>query len=110
LGRKSEVFDEPRKLIKRVPGVEFVEMEKCRENSDCCGMGGGRMWMEPPKDLVSSKVIAEKRVKQALDQAVEILLTACPFCNITLTDAVKGLEKEDSLKIMDITELIAMSL
>jgi Fe-S oxidoreductase len=110
LGRKSEVFEEPRKLIQRIPGVEFVEMEKCQENSDCCGMGGGRMWMEPPKDLVSSQVIAEKRVKQAFNTAAEILLTACPFCNITLTDAVKGLQKEDPLKVMDITELITMSL
>jgi len=110
LGRKSEVFEEPRKLIQKIPGVEFVEMEKCKENSDCCGMGGGRMWMDPPKGLVSSHIIAEKRVKQALDTTAEILLTACPFCHITLTDAVKGLEKEDSVKVMDITELIAMSL
>jgi Fe-S oxidoreductase len=110
LGRKSEVFEEPRKLIQKIPGVEFVEMEKCRENSDCCGMGGGRMWMELPKGLVSSQLIAEKRVQQALDTGAEILLTACPFCNITLTDAVKGLAKEDSLKVMDITEVIAMSI
>ena len=47
-------------MIQKIPGVEFVEMEKCRENSDCCGMGGGRMWMDPPKGLVSSQRIAEK--------------------------------------------------
>lgn len=109
LGRHSEVFEEPRKLIQRIPGVTFVEMENSRADSDCCGMGGGRMWMEPPKGLVSSQVIAEKRVQQALDTGAEILLTACPFCNITLNDAVKSLEKEDSIKVMDITELISMS-
>jgi Fe-S oxidoreductase len=73
-------------------------------------MGGGRMWMEPPKGLVSSQKIAEKRIQQALATGSEILLTACPFCKITLTDAVKSLEKEDSMKVMDITELVSMSL
>jgi Fe-S oxidoreductase len=109
LGRRSEVFEEPRRLIQRIPGVILVEMEKSREDSDCCGMGGGRMWMEPPKGLVPSQVIAEKRVKQALNTGAEILLTACPFCNITLSDAVKSLEKEDSIKVMDITELVSIS-
>lgn len=110
LGRHSEVFEDPRKLIQRIPGVTLVEMENSRADSDCCGMGGGRMWMEPPKGLVSSQAIAEKRVQQALDTGAEILLTACPFCNITLNDAVKSLAKEDSIKIIDITELISMSL
>jgi len=110
LGRHSEVFEEPRKLIQRIPGVTFVEMENRKQDSDCCGMGGGRMWIEPPKGLVSSQEIAEKRVQQALDTGAEILLTACPFCNITLSDAVKSMEKEDSIKVMDITELVSTSL
>jgi Fe-S oxidoreductase len=110
LGRHSEIFEEPRKLIQRIPGVTLVEMENARADSDCCGMGGGRMWMELPSSLLSSQAISEKRIYQALDTGAEILLTACPFCNITLNDAVKSLEKEDSLTVMDITELIAMSL
>lgn len=109
LGRRSEVFEEPRKLIQRIPGVTLVEMEKSKADSDCCGMGGGRMWMEPAKGLVSSQAIAERRVKQALDTGAEILLTACPFCNITLNDAVKSMEKEGSIKVMDITEFISTS-
>ena len=110
LGRHSEMFEEPRRLIQRIPGVTLVEIENARADSDCCGMGGGRMWMEPPRNLLSSQAIAEKRIHQALDTGAEILLTACPFCNITLNDAVKSLEKEDAIKVMDITELIAMSL
>jgi Fe-S oxidoreductase len=110
LGRRSEVFEEPRKLIKKIPGVTFVEMEMFRENSDCCGMGGGRMWMETPKGLVTSQAIAEKRVKQALDTGAEILLTACPFCKITLTDAVKALKAEKSIQVMDIGELVAQAI
>jgi Fe-S oxidoreductase len=110
LGRHSEVFEDPRKLIQRIPGVIFVEMENSRADSDCCGMGGGRMWIEPPRTLVSSQTIAEKRVHQALDTDAEILLTACPFCNTTLKDAVNALGKEDVLEVMDITELVSMSL
>jgi Fe-S oxidoreductase len=110
LGRHSQIFEEPRKLIQSVPGVTLVEMENSRADSDCCGMGGGRMWMEPPKGLLSSQAIAERRVYQALATGSEILITACPFCNITLNDAVKSLEKEEAIKVMDITELISMSL
>ena len=110
LGRRSEVFEEPRKLIKKIPGITFVEMERCRENSDCCGMGGGRMWMEIPKGLVTSQAIAEKRVKQALDTGAEVLLTACPFCKITLTDAVKAMRVEESIQVMDITEFVAQAM
>jgi len=110
LGRYSEVFEEPRNLIHSIPGVTLVEMENARADSDCCGMGGGRMWMEPPKSLLSSQAIADRRVQQALDTGADILLTACPFCDITLNDSVKSLDKEDSIKVMDITELISMSL
>ena len=66
--------------------------------------------MEPPRGLVSSQTLGEKRVAQAIDTGAEILLTACPFCNITLSDSVKSLEKEDSIRVMDITELVFMSL
>ena len=110
LGRHSEIFDEPRKLIQHIPGVTLVEMESAKADSDCCGMGGGRMWMEPPQGLLSSQAIAEKRIQQALATGAEVLVTACPFCNITLNDAVKSLEKEETIKVMDITELIAMAL
>ena len=68
------------------------------------------MWMEPPRTLVSSQTIAEKRVHQALDTGAEILLTACPFCNTALKHAVNALEKEDVLEVMDITALVILSL
>jgi len=110
LGRHSGVFEGPRELINHIPGISFFEIENNKEDSNCCGMGGGRMWMEPPKSLLSSQAIAQKRVWQALDTDAEILLTACPFCNITLNDAVKTMEKEDALKVMDITELLCISL
>jgi len=111
LGRRSEVFEEPRKLIEKIPGITFVEMRKNRENSDCCGMGGGRMWMEAPEGLVSSDSIAKRRIEQALETGADILVTACPFCHITLNDAAKAMGDEaSSITVMDIAELVRMSL
>jgi Fe-S oxidoreductase len=110
LGRHSGVYEEPRQLIKRVPGVILREIENNKDSSDCCGMGGGRMWMEPPKGLISSQAISRKRIQQALDSGADILVTACPFCNISLSDEIKAMGKEDSLEVMDITTLISMSL
>jgi Fe-S oxidoreductase len=110
LGRHSGVYEEPRKLIKRIPGVTLREIENNRENSDCCGMGGGRMWMEPPKGLISSQEISRKRIRQAMDTDAEILMTACPFCNVSLSDELKTMGKEETIEVMDITTLVAMSL
>ena len=110
LGRHSGIFDEPRRLIERIPGVNLIEMEHQREDSDCCGMGGGRMWMEPPDRFLPSQTISKKRVEQAAATGCEVLLTACPFCNISLNDAVKDLGLENRLDVMDITELICMVL
>ena len=73
-------------------------------------MGGGRMWMEPPQGLISSQEISRKRIQQALDTGAEILLTACPFCNISLSDEIKSMNKEDSIEVLDITTLVSMSL
>ena len=68
------------------------------------------MWMELPEGFLSSQMISKRRVEQAIATGSEILLTACPFCNISLSDAVKDLGKEEDLKVMDITELICMAL
>jgi Fe-S oxidoreductase len=110
LGRHSDIFEAPRKLIKRIPGLEFVEIENSGVDSDCCGMGGGRMWMEPPEGFVSSQALGERRMNQALATGADMLLTACPFCNIALNDSLKAISKEESFKVSDITECVRMAL
>lgn len=106
LGRYHKVFDAPRKILCTVPGVEFLEMDNCREDSICCGGGGGRMWV----DIDETTRTSETRVKEALKLGAQVIATACPFCLIHLEDAVKVLNEEDNICVMDISEIMKASL
>jgi Fe-S oxidoreductase len=107
LGRQNQLFDEPRHILTSIPGVTFVEMDRVRERALCCEGGGGRMWIEAHETM---KRTATVRVQEALDCGAEVLATACPFCLLTLEDAVKGGELEEKIQVMDIVELAAQAL
>jgi Fe-S oxidoreductase len=102
LGRHNKIFDAPRDVLNRIPGVEFTEMEERRENSFCCGGGGGRIWMETPK----GERFADLRLKQAVDVGAEVLVTACPYCITNFTDSSLSLEYGQSIEVKDITEVV----
>ncbi len=102
LGRHNGIYDEPREVLKKVPGLELVEMAESREDSLCCGGGGGRIWMETPKN----ERFSDLRLKQAVDTGAEELVTACPYCITNFEDSRLTMEYEDVLKIKDITEVI----
>jgi len=102
LGKHNHVFDEPRAVLKAIPGVKLVEMDRSREKSLCCEGGGGRMWLEGTNPGTR---LAQMRVKEALETGAEVLATACPFCLLTLEEAVKHLNAEDRLRVMDIAEI-----
>jgi Fe-S oxidoreductase len=101
------VFDEPREVLKKVPGLELFELPDSRIDSLCCGGGGGRIWMETPKGERFSDI----RLEQAMDVGAEELVTACPYCitnfedsRLTLEDSVE--EGTEVIGIKDITEII----
>jgi Fe-S oxidoreductase len=102
LGRHNNIYDEPRDILKQVPGLEYTEMADFRENSLCCGGGGGRIWMDTPKGERFSDI----RVEQALDVGAQVLATSCPYCISNFEDSRLGLEDSDALEIKDITEII----
>ena len=102
LGRHNKIFDAPRDVLNRIPGVEFTEMEERRESSFCCGGGGGRIWMETPK----GERFADLRLKQAVDVGAEVLVTACPYCITNFTDSSLSLEDGQSIEVKDITEVV----
>ena len=108
LGRHNRIFDEPREVLRSIPGTELIEMSHHGPDSLCCGAGGGRMWQG--KELDGQARMSEIRVKEAHATGAEILITACPLCLIMLEDALKTLGFEKELKIMDLNELVLQSL
>jgi len=102
LGRHNGIFDAPRDVLKQIPGAELTEMEECRENSFCCGGGGGRIWMETPR----GERFSDLRLKQAVDTGAEVLVTACPYCITNFTDSSLSLDDGRAIEIKDITEIV----
>ena len=102
LGRHNNIYDEPRKILKQVPGLDFIELPESYDDSLCCGGGGGRIWMETPKGQRFSDI----RIEQAVDVGAEILVTACPYCITNFEDSRLTLDAEEKIRIMDITEVI----
>lgn len=105
LGRYNDVYEAPRRILSNMPDVTVAEMERNRERSFCCGGGGGRMWLE---ERIGQR-ISEMRIEQVIDTNAQIVVTACPFCLQMFDDAIKAKGVEESLKVMDIVELIAES-
>jgi len=103
LGKHNQIFDAPRSILQRIPGLKFVEMDRSREKSLCCEGGGGRMWLEGTN---IEERLAHQRIDEALGVGAEILATACPFCVLTLEDAVKIRGLEDKIQVADIMELL----
>jgi Fe-S oxidoreductase/nitrate reductase gamma subunit len=106
LGRYNDVFESPRQILNNMPDVTLVEMARNRERSFCCGAGGGHLWLEEQK---KGKRINEMRTEQAMDTKAQIIATACPYCLQMFEDGIKAKEAEESLKVMDIAELMAQS-
>jgi len=105
LGKHNNVYDEPRRVIENIPGVEFLELPMSRGRSVCCEGGGGRMWVDVPGQRAT-----ENRVKEAVSVGADILAVACPFCLLTFEDAIKTTGNESLIQAMDINELVAKAL
>ena len=103
LGKQNGIFEEPRKVLRSIPGVTLIEMERSRERSLCCEGGGGRMWTE---GFTEGTRNAEIRIREALHLKAKILATSCPFCLLTLEDAVKTSGLADQIVVKDIGELV----
>ncbi|NOX36214.1 MAG: (Fe-S)-binding protein [Calditrichaeota bacterium] len=106
LGRHHGEFDAPRQIINSLPGVELVEMWRCRQNSFCCGGGGGGMWLDGfMADHVKER-LSENRVREAVETGAEVLVVCCPYEISRFEDAVKSTGNEGKLIVKDIIELV----
>lgn len=135
LGRVNGIYDEPRELLKAIPGVQLIELSHTRDNSLCCGGGGGGMWLDGfqwekskarlsewrMREVVASKPIEDYmsvigtlitgRHKAAEDlNTTPILAVACPYEKPRFTDAAKTVSNAQDVRVMDIAELLARSI
>ena len=102
MGRHNNIFEEPRDVLKKVPGVALIEMVDSHKDSLCCGGGGGRIWMDTPQ----SERFSDLRLEQAKSAGAEVLVTACPYCITNFEESRLNMEIEDILEIKDITEIV----
>ena len=102
LGRHNGIYDEPRGVLKKIPGLELSEMAESRENSLCCGMGGGRIWI----DTKMPERFSNLRLEEAVGLGAEVLATSCPYCIDALEGSRSGLNHEDVIQVKDITEIL----
>ena len=106
LGRANNIYEAPRKILEAFD-ADLVEMKRCRTKGFCCGAGGAQMFKEEEKGAI--RVNTDRSI-EAIETGANVIAAACPFCNTMLTDGVKHAEKEDSVKVLDIAELVAASI
>ncbi|HTT71098.1 MAG TPA: (Fe-S)-binding protein [Anaeromyxobacteraceae bacterium] len=104
VGRSQGLYQEPRAILRAIPGLELVEMEHHRESSRCCGAGGGVKSGYP----VMAAAIARDRVLEAIDTGAEVLVTMCPFCQASFAQALR--ELGSSMALRGVEELLLESL
>src|SRR5262249_23351429 len=108
LGRYNGVFEPPREILKRIPGVELVEAAWSREKGLCCGAGGAQMWMEEQHGV---ERVNKRRTLQLVDTGAGVVASGCPFCQTMLTDGINGLgdELKRPVEQLDVAEVLERS-
>jgi len=105
LGRQNDIYEEPRRVLRSIPGLELLEVEDfCRNLSVCCGAGSGGLWMEWDK----TERIAEVRLNQLIGTGADVIAVACPYCLQMIEETAKSMSVDTP--VMDITEILIESL
>ena len=106
LGRHNGIYAPPREILRGIPGVRPVEFERTREDGFCCGAGGGMMWFE---ERIGTRVNLE-RTEEALRLLPQVVGTACPFCLSMFEDGIRAKDAAETLRVLDVAELVAAAL
>jgi heterodisulfide reductase subunit D len=101
-----QIYDAPRYILNHIPGLEFIEMQRIKENAWCCGAGAGVKSGFP--DLALD--IAKQRIREAVETGADTIVTTCPFCLRNLEDAAKALGSECAIEVLDLLELVLLAL
>ena len=102
LGRQNGVYDAPRRLVQISARGASLEMERSRENSFCCGGGGGMSFVDEPSD----KRVNQERAREAIETGADVLAVGCPFCMTMMEDGINARKGERDMKVLDIAELL----
>ncbi len=103
LGRYNGIYREPRSILKAIPGAKVVELRPSGRKGFCCGAGGGHLWMEE----TGGTRINEMRTDHVIRSGADIVATACPYCLQMFEDGIKTRGREESIKALDIAELVS---
>ncbi len=107
IGRHNGIYDAPRRVMQRLPGLELVEMERSGSRSFCCGAGGGRMFLEEK----TGKRVNVERIEQAVATGADTVCSNCPFCMTMFVDGLKANEESAAgVKPLDLAELVARTI
>lgn len=106
LGRYNDIYQPPRDILKAIGGIKKVELARSGPTSFCCGGGGGHMWMEEAPD----QRVNVRRTEQIIEAKADLVATACPYCLTMFEDGLKTKEVEESIKAMDLSELVVQVL
>jgi len=106
LGRGNDEYQAPRDVLEATP-ARIKEMPRNKSFALCCGAGGGQMFKEAEK---GDKEVFLERTEEALDTGAEIVVTACPYCMVMMTDGLKYKDREHDIRNLDIAEIIEQSL
>lgn len=106
LGRANGEYNAPREVLNAIPS-SLKEMKRNKSKALCCGAGGGQMFKEAEH---GEKEVFLERTEDALETNPDIIVTACPYCMVMLTDGLKYKNKEEQIKNYDIAELIEQTL
>jgi heterodisulfide reductase subunit D len=102
LGRANDIYEAPRAVLEALD-ADLVEMKRCKTKGLCCGAGGGQMFKDAEK---GTKEVNIERIEEALETGATTIAVACPFCMVMMSDGVKNKEKEDTVKVYDLSELL----
>jgi Fe-S oxidoreductase len=103
IGRYRDIYDPPRKVLEAIPGVEFIEMSRNREQAFCCGGGGGCKIMYPDH----SQKVSDERIKDFIETGADIISTICPACEMNLIHGTYAADLDT--RVLDIAEIMAVS-
>lgn len=107
LGRHNGIYDEPRNMLKFMPGINIVEMKRSFDRSFCCGGGDIILWHEIEEEQTR---MADVRIDMAREVGANVIVTACPFCLIHFEDAIKSRGLEGEIRVTDLMKLFVSTL